>query len=69
MEYNLEFGKNKRKQTPRVKTTKKPTKKMLDTLTLKKLKSIAKKYKISCYKKGNDKMCQEIYTFKPYKKK
>jgi hypothetical protein len=68
MEYNLEFGKKKRKQTPRVKNPKKPTKKMLDTLTLKKLKSIATKYKISCYKKGTKKCVKKSTLLNRIKK-
>ena len=42
MNYDLEFGKSHTKRK----------KKILDSMSLVKLKSLAKKYKISCYKKG-----------------
>lgn len=45
MDYDLEFGRAHIKK-------RKISKKMLDSISLKKLKTLAKKYKISCYKKG-----------------
>ena len=56
MEYNLAYGKvhaKKRKQ--------KLSKKMLDSMSLKKLKVLAKKYKVSCFKKGT-KVCVKKST-------
>ena len=49
------FGSKKRKTSPKRSTkrsTKKLSKKMLDSLSLEKLKKLAKRYKVSCYKKG-----------------
>jgi len=56
MDYDLFFGKShvKKRKT-------KLTKKMLDTMSLKKLKVIAKKYKVSCHKKGT-KVCVKKST-------
>lgn len=52
MNTELQFGKMH---------TKKLSKKMLDSLSLKKLKTIAKKYKVSCFKKGT-KICVKKST-------
>ena len=46
MDYDLAFGKT---HTKKRKT--KLNKKMLDSMSLKKLKTLAKKHKVSCYKK------------------
>ena len=56
MDYDLAFGKAhvKKRKT-------KLNKKMLDSMSLKKLKTIAKKYKVSCYKKGT-KVCVKKST-------
>lgn len=51
MNYLLDFGKRKAKLQ----------KKMLDSLSLVKLKKLAKKYKVSCYKKGT-KVCVKKST-------
>lgn len=56
MDYDLAFGKA---HTKKRKT--KLNKKMLDSMSLKKLKTIAKKYKVSCYKKGT-KVCVKKST-------
>lgn len=56
MDYGLSFGKAHAKK---VKT--KLNKKMLDSMSLKKLKTLAKKYKVSCYKKGT-KVCVKKST-------
>lgn len=49
MDYILGFGKAKKSKST---ASKKLSKKMLDSLSLKKLKALAKKYKVSYYKKG-----------------
>ena len=46
MDYELNFGKRRRRRSP-----KKLSKKQLDTLTVKKLRTLARKYKVSIYKK------------------
>ena len=56
MNYDLAFGKAHSK-----KRTTKLNKKMLDSMSLKKLKTIAKKYKVSCFKKGT-KVCVKKST-------
>lgn len=64
MDYELAFGRRHRarkSRSPVRKTSKKVSKKMLDSLTLKKLKVLAKKYKVSCYKKGT-KVCVKKST-------
>ena len=63
MDYILGFGKAKKSKSPKRKSTgsKKLSKKMLDSLSLKKLKALAKKYKVSCYKKGT-KVCVKKST-------
>jgi hypothetical protein len=69
MDYELAFGRRRRarkspKRTRRRKSpvkAKKLSKKMLDSLTLKQLKTLAKKYKVSCYKKGT-KVCVKKST-------
>ena len=57
MNYEVFYGKKhkaKKSKSPVRKTTssKKLHKKILDSMSLKKLKTLAKKYKVSCYKKG-----------------
>lgn len=59
MDYLFGFGKRRksparksRKGTKSTKVHKKLEKKILDSLSLEKLKKIAKKHKVSCYKKG-----------------
>ena len=54
MNYDFAFGKAHAKKT-------KLNKNMLDTMSLKKLKTLAKKYKVSCYKKGT-KVCVKKST-------
>jgi len=66
MDYILGFGKGKakspkRKSTSKNISSKKLSKKILDSLSLKKLKVLAKKYKVSCYKKGT-KVCVKKST-------
>ena len=56
MDYDLAFGKAHAK-----KRKTKLNKKMLDSMSLKKLKTIAKKHKVSCYKKGT-KVCVKKST-------
>ena len=56
MDYDLAFGKAHAK-----KRKIKLNKKMLDSMSLKKLKTIAKKHKVSCYKKGT-KVCVKKST-------
>lgn len=56
MNYDLAFGKAHAK-----KRKTKLSKKMLDSMTLKKLKTLAKKHKVSCYKKGT-KVCVKKTT-------
>jgi hypothetical protein len=63
MNYDLEYGKVHRK-----KTKTKLSKKMLDSMSLKKLKTIAKKYKISCYKKGTKECVKKSTLLKRIKK-
>lgn len=46
MDYDLTFGKSRNNKKPKL------NKKILDSMSLKSLKSLAKKYKISYYKKG-----------------
>lgn len=58
MDYILGFGKAKKSKST---SSKKLSKKMLDSLSLKKLKALAKKYKVSCYKKGT-KVCVKKST-------
>lgn len=57
MDYELAFGRRRKVR----KTSKKVSKKILDSLTLKKLKVLAKKNKVSCYKKGT-KVCVKKST-------
>jgi len=53
MDYNLAFGRKKSVKKNKSSTSnKKLPKKLLNSLSLKNLKVIAKKYKVSCYKKG-----------------
>ena len=56
MNYDLAFGKAHAK-----KRKTKLSKKMLDSMSLKKLKTLAKKHKVSCYKKGT-KVCVKKTT-------
>lgn len=56
MDYDLAFGKARAK-----KRKTKLNKKMLDSMSLKKLKTLAKKHKVSCYKKGT-KVCVKKST-------
>ena len=56
MDYNFAFGKGHAK-----KRKTKLNKKMLDSMSFKKLKTIAKKHKVSCYKKGT-KVCVKKST-------
>lgn len=56
MDYDLAFGKAHAK-----KRKTKLNKKMLDSMSLKKLKTLAKKHKVSCYKKGT-KVCVKKST-------
>lgn len=56
MDYDFAFGKAHAK-----KRKTKLNKKMLDSMSLKKLKTIAKKHKVSCYKKGT-KVCVKKST-------
>jgi hypothetical protein len=56
MDYDLAFGKAHAK-----KRKAKLNKKMLDSMSLKKLKTLAKKHKVSCYKKGT-KVCVKKST-------
>ena len=56
MDYDYTFGKSHAK-----KRKTKLNKKMLDSMSLKKLKTIAKKHKVSCYKKGT-KVCVKKST-------
>ena len=77
MEYNFEFGKKratkkspKRSPKRKTKTTKKSsklTKKMLDTLSLKKLQKLAKKYKVSVHKKSSTEMVKKSTLLKRLK--
>ena len=46
MDYDFSFGKSHAKRKHKL------SKKMLDSMSLKKLKLLAKKHKVSCYKKG-----------------
>ena len=63
MDYDLAFGKvhTKKRKT-------KLSKKMLDSMSLKKLKTIAKKYKVSCYKKGTNVCVKKSTLLKRLKK-
>lgn len=59
MDYVLDFG--KKHAVKKVRKSSGLTKKSLDSLSLEKLKKLAKKYKISCYKKGT-KVCVKKST-------
>ena len=59
MDYILNFG--KKQAVKKVRNSSGLTKKSLDSLSLEKLKKLAKKYKISCYKKGT-KVCVKKST-------
>jgi hypothetical protein len=57
----LYFGKKRKSTVRKASPKRKLTKKMLDSLSLEKLKKLAKKYKVSCYKKGT-KVCVKKST-------
>lgn len=63
MDYVLEFGKKRK-----VQTNKKLSKKLLNTCTLKCLQKVAKKYKISIYKKGTKKPLKKTSLITKLKK-